>query len=73
MEVNYYGRPYGLALYAVGAQPEDLPNDGDVFARGEGLAQLWYERLGGFRNLAEAREFCRGNGYPEPVLPCIPG
>jgi len=73
MEVNYYARPYGIALYAVGPDIEGLPNEGKVFSRGEGFAQLWYERLGGFSNLQEAAAWCGENNLPTPVSSCIPG
>ena len=71
-EINYYPRPYGITIYAVG-DLEDLPNKGGVFSRGEGLGLLWYERLGGFSNLSAAREFCEEQGYPEPCSPCVLG
>ncbi|MBT9148365.1 MAG: hypothetical protein DDT32_02137 [Syntrophomonadaceae bacterium] len=71
-EVNYYPKSYGIVLYAVG-DLEDLPNLEQVIGRGSGVGTLYYERLGGFRNLAEAREFCRDMGYPMPVESCVPG
>ena len=76
METNYYPRPYGIAVYAVSPELEDLPNGGQVFARNFHLGPLcglYYERIGGFRNLAEATTYCRVRGLPAPVTPCVPG
>ena len=76
METNYYPRNYGIAVYAVSPNLEELPNEGEVFARNFELGPfcgLYYERIGGFRNLTEATEYCLERGLPAPVEPCVPG